>query len=337
MTFANPEAFFLLPLLVLFGLVAIINFQKKRRLLNAFISPVAYKRLGVRSGSEIDFFKAALSIAALFFFILALAGPQWGEELENVDIRGIEALFLFDTSGSMNAEDLKPNRLEFGKTLIMGIVDNLQTDYLGLVNFAGKPYMQCPFTVDYGAFKLLVEATSISPPEEQGTDVGEALRLGLKAFSASRSEQKLMVLITDGEDHEKGWQELVPELKKLKIIVFTIGVGATGGAPIPVTDSSGEVTGWKKDKQGEIVMTRLDESTLVEIAARTGGQYIRLTDSAGIDAFIRDLKDFERNVLQKKVNMKKKERFHYFLIIGLICLLLEFILTEKRLTWAKKQ
>lgn len=336
MTFANPEAFFLLPLLVLFGLVAIINFQKKRRLLNAFISPVAYKKLGVRSGSEIDFFKAALLAVALVFFILALAGPQWGEELENVDIRGIEALFLFDTSSSMNAEDLKPNRLEFGKTLIMGIVDSLQTDYLGLVNFAGKPYMQCPFTVDYGAFKLLVEATQISPSEEQGTDVGEALRLGLKAFSASKSERKLMVLITDGEDHEKSWQDLVPELKKLNIIVFTIGVGATGGAPIPVKDSAGEVSGWKKDKQGEMVMTRLDENTLIEIASKTGGQYFRLADSAGLDTFIQDLKTFERNVLQKKVNVKKKERFHYPLIIGIMCLLLELILTEKRLSWVRK-
>ncbi len=336
MSFAYPQAFFLLPIVVLFVLAALYNYKKKRKILYTFISNAAYKKLGIRSGGEIDFFKAFLATSFLVFFVLALAGPQWGEQAENVDIKGIELAFLLDTSNSMNAEDLKPNRLEVARQLINGVVDNLQTDYVSLINFAAVAYMQCPLTIDYGAFKMLVEASDISPAEEQGTDFARAFEVALKSFESSRSEKRLMILITDGEDQEGGWQELLPEIKKEKIVVFTVGVGIHTGAPIPLKNKDGEVTGWKKDKQGEIVMTRLDENTLIQIASQSGGQYFRLSDPAGVDVFVRELKSYERSVLKKKVKLKKKERFQYPLIIGTLLLFLEFIISEKRLIWKRE-
>ncbi len=335
MNFSNPEAFFLLAAVILFVVAAVYNYKKKKNLLKGFISQTAYKRLGMRSGGEIDFFKTGLVASALFFFVLALAGPQWGETFENMEIKGVEMVFLMDTSSSMNAQDLKPNRLEVAKQLITGIVDNLETDYISLINFAGVAYVQCPLTIDYAAFKMMAEASGISPAEQQGTDFRPAFQLALTTFKVSKSEQKVMILITDGEDQEKSWREFMPELKEQNIIIFTVGIGIPEGAPIPVKDKNGDFSGWKKDKQGNIVKTRLDENTLVQVASQTGGQYFRLTDVAAIDTFVKGLKSFERSVLKKKVQLKKIQRFHYPLIIGIILLLFEVILSEKRLTWKK--
>jgi Ca-activated chloride channel family protein len=290
----------------------------------------------VRSGGEIDFFKTSLVTLAMIFFILALAGPQWGEKFESVDIKGIEMIFLLDTSNSMNAEDLKPNRLEVAKQLVTSIVDRLSTDYLGLVNFAGAAYVQCPLTVDYEAFKLMTEASTISPEEEQGTDFKEAFQLALKSFESSKSNKKVVILITDGEDQEGQWQGYLPEIKKQGIIIFTVGVGAGSGAPIPRKDSEGNTIGWKKDKQGNMVKTRLDENTLIRIASQTGGQYFRLTDVEGISHFVKNLETFERNVLRKKVKLEKIKRFHYPLIVGILLLFFELLLSERRLTWKEK-
>jgi Ca-activated chloride channel homolog len=336
MSFSNPEAFFLLIVLALFLAIAVYNYKRKKTLLNGFISALAYKKLGVRSGGEIDFFKTSLVTLAMIFFILAMAGPQWGEKFESVDIKGIEMIFLLDTSNSMNAEDLKPNRLEVAKQLVTTIVDHLTSDYLGLVNFAGAAYVQCPLTVDYEAFKLMAGASTISPEEEQGTDFKEAFQLALKSFENSKSDKKVLILITDGEDQEGAWQAFLPEIKKQSIIIFTVGVGAGPGAPIPQKDSEGNTIGWKKDKQGNIVKTTLDENTLIQIASRTGGQYFRLTDMEGIDHFVTNLKTFERNVLRKKVKLKKIKRFYYPLIVGILILFFELLLSERRLTWKEK-
>lgn len=335
MSFSNPQGFYLFLILIPFILIAVYNSKKKKKILNSFISNTAYKKLGVKSGKEISFFKTFLMVFSLIFFTLALTGPEWGERFENIDIKGIEMIILLDTSNSMNAEDLKPNRLEVAKQLIINIIDNLKTDYVSLVNFAGVAYVQCPLTIDYGAFKLLVEASTISPAEEQGTDFERGFSLSLKTFKASKSNKKILILITDGEDQERKWQESVSELKKNNIIVFTVGVGIISGAPIPLRDKEGKVTGWKKDKTGNIVKTRLDENTLIQIASKTGGQYFRLTDVSSIEIFIKNLQSFEKSLLRKKVKLKKIQRFHYPLIIGIICLIFELVLSEKKLKWKR--
>jgi Ca-activated chloride channel family protein len=336
MSFSNPEAFLLLLFLVPLVFLFFYNFRKKKKLLDQFYSETAHKKLSFRSGRDIDFFKASLIALALVFFITALAGPEWGEQFENVDIRGVEMVFLLDTSNSMNAEDLKPNRLEVAKQLIINIITDFNTDYVSLINFAGIAYIQCPLTIDYEAFKLLTQASTISPDEEQGTDFSSALKIALKSFKSTKESKKVIILITDGEDQEGLWPEIISELKKQNIIIFTVGVGVSSGAPIPLKNKEGEIIGWKKDKKGNIVKTRLDENVLIQIASRTGGQYFRLTDVTSIDIFINNLKTFERSILSKRVKLKKIKRFHYPLILGIILLIIEMILTEKQLKWKKK-
>jgi Ca-activated chloride channel homolog len=336
MTFANPTLLLLLLLLIPFTLLVLWNFRKKRQILHEFISPAAASRITMRGGREIDFFKSALLLLAFCFFILALARPQWGERFENLDIRGLEIIFLLDTSNSMNAEDLQPDRLEVAKNLIVTIVDNLRTDLVSQINFAAVAYVQCPLTMDYEAFKLMAQASQISPAEEQGTDFAKGFALALRLFQKSRGSQKLLVLITDGEDLEKNWPESLKELQKEKITVFTVGVGIPGGAPIPILDQDGKTIGWKKDAQGNMVKSRLDEGTLINIASACQGQYYRLSAVAGIEPFIRILKAYERKLLAQKVKSKKIDRFQYPLLLAILLLVSEMALSDRKITWRKK-
>jgi Ca-activated chloride channel family protein len=304
--------------------------------LHEFISPAAAAKIVVRGGREIDFFKSALLLLAICFFILAMARPQWGEHFESLDIRGLEIVFLLDTSNSMNAEDLQPDRLEVAKNLIVKLVDALKTDLVSQINFAAVAYVQCPLTMDYEAFKLLAMASQISPAEEQGTDFAGGFTLALKLFRKSRGSQKLLVLITDCEDLEKNWPEALKELQKEKITVFTVGVGIPGGAPIPILDQDGKTIGWKKDAQGNMVKSRLDEGTLINIASACQGQYYRLSAVAGIEPFIRILKTYERKLLAQKVKSKKIDRFQYPLLLAILFLVSEMTLSDRKITWRKK-
>ena len=337
MTFANPAVLFLLLLLIPFTFLVIWNYRKKRQIMRGFLSATAEARMAVRGGREIDFFKSALLLLALAFFILALARPQWGERFENVNIRGLEIAFMLDTSASMNAEDLQPNRLEVAKNLITTIVNSLKTDMVSQINFAAVAYVQCPLTVDYEAFTLLAMASQISPTEEQGTDFAKGFDLALSLFKKNRGSQKLLVLITDGEDLENNWPETLKELQKENITVFTVGVGIPAGAPIPILDANGNTSGWKKDAQGNIVKSRLDEGTLVRIASACQGQYYRLSAAAGIEPFIGILKKYERKLLAQKVKSRKIDRFQYPLLLAVLLLIVEMILSDRKISWQKKR
>ena len=335
MSFEYPVLLYLLLLLIPLMVLIFINFRKKIKILDSFMSEKSFKELGVRSGREIPFIKAILIIFSLMFFIIALAGPRWGERFEDLNIKGIEMIFLLDTSFSMNAEDVKPDRFKVAKNLIEMIVDNLKTDYVGLINFAGTAHVQCPLTIDYEAMKLLTEASKISPPEEQGTDFYEALNLALRTGRISKGKSKVVFLITDGEDQEEKWKDILKEMRSEKLIVFTIGIGVLSGAPIPLRDKNGNMKGWKKDNMGNMVRTKLNEKVLRKIASETGGQYFRLTDTAGMRSLLSSLKSFERTIIKKKIKSVKIERFHYPLTIGIILLLIELFLVEKKIKWKR--
>jgi Ca-activated chloride channel family protein len=337
MTFANPNLLLLLLLLMPFTLLVIWNYRKKQQVLHEFISPVAAERMVVRGGREIDFFKSALLLLALAFIILAMARPQWGERFENLDIRGLEIVFLLDTSNSMNAGDLQPSRLEVAKNLIATIVDALKTDLVSQINFAAVAYVQCPLTMDYEAFKLMAMASRVSPAEEQGTDFARGFDLALRVFKKTRHNQKLLVLITDGEDLENNWPDSLQQLQKEKITIFTVGVGIPAGAPIPVLDAEGKTVDWKKDVQGNIVKSQLDEGTLIRIASAGQGQYYRLSAAAGIEPFIRILKTVERTLLSQKVKSKRIDRFQYPLLLAVLLLVVEMILSDRKIAWRKKR
>jgi len=337
MNFAFPWALFLLILLLpLVGLM-VFDFRQKKRILSGFLSRTAASVNVVRSGREIDFFKALLMAAALAFFILALAGPQWGERYSTIELRGLPVYFLLDTSTSMAAEDVKPNRLEAAKNLIRTLAAELPSDMIGLANFAALAYVQCPLTLDREAFALLTGASALSPADAQGTDFGQALAVAARSLKDLRASRKLVVLVTDGEDQEGTWKKALAELKKGAVVVYTVGVGVrNGGSPIPIKDEQGRVRDWKKDRMGKRVRTVLDERTLEEIATRGGGRFFRLSDGSGSGAIVQALKSVVRGILAQRVRREKIARFQYPLLLGLFLLGMEMVLSERRWPWAKK-
>ncbi len=336
MTFANPVVLFLLLLLIPFTFLVVWNYRKKRLIMREFLSAAAEARMVVRGGREIDFFKSTLLLLALAFLILALARPQWGERYENVNIRGLEIVFMLDTSASMKAEDLQPNRLEVAKRLVAEIISSLRTDMVSLIGFAAVAYVQCPLTLDYEAFTLLALAAQISPDDEQGTDFAKGFELALSLFKKTRGSQKLLVLITDGEDQENNWPAALKDLQKENITVYTVGIGIPEGAPIPILDANGRTSGWKKDARGHIVKSRLDENALIRIASAGQGQYYRLSTAAGIQPFIGILKNYERKLLAQKVKSRKIERFQYPLLLAVLLLAAETALSNRKISWPKK-
>jgi Ca-activated chloride channel family protein len=335
MSFTNPGAFFLFLLLIPFLFLVLYNYRKKQSLIKNFVSDEAFRKLGFRSGKEIPFFKAACIILSLIFLIFTLTGPQWGEKHEKLETRSTELIFLLDTSYSMNAQDLKPSRLELAKHLIVNVTGELEIDYVSLINFAGTAYVQCPMTIDYDAFKLLVQVTEISPPEEQGTNLDAAFEFALRAFKQSQKDHKLIILLTDGEDHSDKTDNLLESLKKKNVVIFTVGVGSVEGAPIPVMDKDGNTKGWKKDRSGNIVKSKLNATILNKIASETKGQFFRLADLREVDYFVSELKKYSNNVLRKRTKLTKIKRFHYPLILAILFLLVDMMISERRIKWKK--
>jgi len=335
MSFANPEALALFFLLIPFLVLAVTNFRRKKQLLHRFVSPTAFGKIGFAAGREIPVFKTLLVTIALAFFILALSGPQWGERYEILEIRGTEMIFLLDTSLSMNAQDLSPSRLEAAKNLVVNVVREFETDFVSLITFAGSAHVQCPLTIDHDAFILMAQAARVSPPQEQGTNLAAAFEFALNAFERKREDHQLIVLISDGEDHSEKMEPLIDELEEREVVVFTVGVGSVQGAPIPLKNEAGEVTGWKKDREGNMVNSRLNDQLLQRIASRSGGMFFRLDDLQGIDYFLQQMQKYGREVINKRTRLTRINRFYYPLILGIIFLIADLLIGERKIKWKR--
>lgn len=328
---------------ILFGLIGLIPFlalmlwdiSKSRKGRRLFLSDRAYAVLGARRTHDVEVAKGILMTLILGLILVALAGPQWGEAYEEGDVKGVQLMFVLDTSASMSAEDIKPSRLALSKEILGQVLNSLQSDMVALVTFAGKAYVQCPLTLDYDAFGLMVEATEISPAEEQGTDLGAALDVAEGALRRAREAGRLMILITDGEDHELHWQKVLGALRKQNITLFAVGVGALNGAPIPQRNEKGEIIGWKNDRQGQIVKTKLDEETLKRLALDTKGRYFHLDDTRAIPELLAAIKGLERRILAQQMNLRRIPRFQYPLALALLLLMVEMLLTRRRISWRK--
>ncbi len=336
MDFSRPWVLFLLLGLIPFLGLIVWDISRSRIGRRLFMEDRAYRTLGFRRSHDLDVVKGILMLLIVALLLTALAGPRWGEAYEESEIKGVQLIFVLDTSSSMLAEDIKPNRLSMAKEIISSILSRLQSDMVALVTFAGKAYVQCPLTMDHEAFGLFVEATDISPEMEQGTDLGSALSATAEAVSHAREGGRMVVLITDGEDHELQWEKVIGDLKKQDVTLFVVGVGALEGAPIPQRNENGEVTGWKNDKQGQIVKTRLDEKTLMRLARETNGRYLRLEDAATLTQLLEGAKGLERRILGQQMNLRRIPRFQYPLALALILLMVEMILTRRRIQWRKR-
>src|SRR5713101_6930020 len=275
--FAHPGYFYGLSILLVLSLLFVWNFRWRRHALERFGNLILLQHLMPSAGRYKQTVKFVLLFFAFMFLILGLADPQVGTKLEEVKREGVDVFIALDVSSSMKAEDIKPNRLESAKREISLLLDKLQNDRIGLIVFAGDSYLQLPLTTDYGAARLFLGAIDVDVVPIPGTAIGSAIRLAMKSFVEGEKKHKVIIVITDGENHEDDAIAAGREAATEGAIVHTIGLGSPLGAPIPIYQNNVQ-TGFKKDTDGNIVMTKLDETALQQVAEAGGGKYLRATN-----------------------------------------------------------
>lgn len=331
MQFVRPEYFNLLWLLPGLGIFFCWAYYRRRKRLEKLIS----RQLATQLTSEFSHRKAVLRAwllaGFLFLGILALARPQWGMSLNTVQRRGVDIIAALDTSYSMNAEDVAPNRLAKAKSEIRGLIERLKGDRIGLVDFAGTAIVQCPLTLDYGAALLFLDVADTNVIPEPGTSLASAIQTASAAFIAKEKKYKVLVIFTDGEDLEGQIEEAVRKAHDAGVVIYTVGIGSIEGKPIPIRDAKGDIIDYRKDQDGQIVVSRLDERSLNEISAQTGGKYFRATTSESeLDGMYDEVSRMERKQLESRVYQTFEDRFQYPLTLAILCLAAEAWISERR-------
>ena len=267
---------------------------------------------------------------AAAFLVLALMNPKLGSKMSEVKVRGIDIILAVDVSNSMLAEDLKPNRLVTATRAIEKMLESLHGDRIGIVVFAGQAFVQLPITSDYSAGKLFLSSINTDIVPVQGTAIGAAIDLSLESFDFDTPAQKVIVVITDGENHEDDAIASAKAAKDQGVKVFTIGLGSTDGTPIP-NFVRGRRDGFMKDREGNTVMTRLNEDMLRDIADAGNGTYIRASSAeVGLKPLLEDLNTIEKTEMGSVSYSEFEDRFQLFLALALACLLLEFFIRERK-------
>lgn len=331
MTLSNPWILNLVWLLPVMAMILIIANRRNKKAVARLADPELLLRLTERSLKGRTFFKGVLLLAAILFMIIALAGPRWGSHYQEVSRKGVDIMLLLDVSPSMLVEDIKPTRLERARREIIDLLKVLAGDRIGLIAFSGTAFVQCPLTLDYGAVQFFLSALSPDLIPVPGTDIGSAIETGLSSFDFETETDKILLLITDGEDNEGRGLKAARSAAAKGVKIFVFGVGDTTGGPIPENQKTG---GFKKDKEGKIILSKLDEEVLKKIASSTGGVYVRsTTGDLDLDIlYFEGVKSRTRAVDLKSGKIKVyEERFTYFLLTALVLLILESLVeTRKR-------
>lgn len=331
MHFGAPSAFYVFWVIPLCFLLVLYSYRRKRRSLLIFAPSAS---LGERMSRSVrwrgQFLRSMLAIAGLALVILAIARPQFGSILEITTRKGIDLVFVVDGSSSMLAEDLKPNRLERAKLLVSEVIDGLEGDRVAVVGFAGDAYIQCPLTTDYAAAKMLLDVIDVSSVPMQGTSVAGAMQTARQAFASKGRQSRLVVLVTDGEDHEGNAVQAARDAADDGIVVYVVGVGSPEGELIPIRGEGGAID-YKKDQGGNVVKSSLQETALVEMAEAGRGHYYRLR-SGGNEAkeLLSSISKLEKGQLGSRQMRRYEERFQYVLGLAIILLSGEMLITGRR-------
>jgi len=331
MKFAFPALLELLWVLPLLAAVIALGVRRKRRALGAYAEAPLLERFVRRERRAAAWVRGGLLLSAVFFLVVAAARPLLGVHYVPVRRTGVDVVIALDTSASMDAVDVRPSRLERAKQEIVELLGRLRGDRVGLVVFAGNAYVQCPLTLDYAAVRLVLDAVRTDATPVPGTALGEAIRISSQCFDPKERRYRALVLITDGEDHEGDPVGLAREAAEQGARIFTIGMGTPGGAPVPERDAEGNVAGYKKDASGQLVMSRLDESTLVRVAEAGHGRYVRAGSGiADRDAVYRDIAGMEEREVRGGFVAQYHDRFHYAVAIALVLLAIEAVWSARR-------
>jgi Ca-activated chloride channel family protein len=318
----------LIPCLVVFYLFV---GRGRRRAIERLGNPELISALSERVSQSKRRWKAILMLLTIVFVVIALARPQIGSRLELVEQQGVEVVVALDTSLSMMAQDVAPNRLERAKLAFVELMDRLPGARVGLVAFAGTSFVQFPLTTDFEAARLFLDAADVNTVSLPGTAIGDAIRTATRAFSEKELKYKVLILFTDGEDHNTDPIGAAKEAAEQGVVIYAIGFGSPEGEPIPVRDETGAVTDFKNDREGEVVLSKLDEATLREIAKTTGGDYYRATASGKeIDQIVAAIQAMDNEELESKLMVRHVERFQIPAALALLALVGEFVLTDRK-------
>ena len=317
----------LLPLLIVFFRWAI---KRKRRAEELFADHPLWDRLRIGVSESKIKFRPILLLAVAALLIFSLLQPRWGYHWEDVTRRGIDLIVAVDTSRSMLADDVKPNRLGRAKRELEDLVRLLKGDRVGLIAFAGSPFVACPLTLDYGAFRMFVHDLSVTTIPRGGTDISGAILKAVESFGDGEGKHKALLIISDGENLEGDYQAAAEEAKKRGIKIFTIGIGNPEGTPIKITTPGG--TSYLKDREGNIVVSKLDEAVLQKVAVVTGGAYHRATASGmELDRIYTDrIARMDKKELESTRKKIYEHRYQWPLFLALLLLFLESILGNKK-------
>lgn len=329
MDFRSPQQFWwLIPFLGLLALHFYGRWKRRKELL-ALVDYRVLKNMVSLAALKKRRLKEVLSLLGVLLAIAAAVGPQWGPDLKEVKQRGVDVFIAVDVSRSMLAEDVSPSRLERAKQTLSQLVQKLKGNRVGVIAFAGYAAIQCPLTVDPDAARLFLEGLDTNTIPDQGTAVGDAIRLATSRFNKDDKSGRAIVLITDGEDHRSNPLEAAKEAKEKGVAIFTIGIGTAKGDVIKKRDDRGTVVEYLKHK-GEMVLSRLDDSLLSKISAVTGGRSYRASSTdQEIDEIADVLNTFDKKEFGQGLHQSYKDRFRLFGILALILLLIEFFISEK--------
>ncbi|MEW6041924.1 MAG: VWA domain-containing protein [Elusimicrobiota bacterium] len=334
MKFGAPDYFWMFLLVIPLVIVYALLFAWKRRILGNFGNIEILGRLMTSASQFLQYFKAALIVLAFVFSVFSLMQPRWGAKLEMVKRKGVDIILAVDVSMSMMAQDIKPNRLERSKHEMMKFIQRLSNDRIGLIAFAGDAFMQCPLTLDYGAARMFIHHISPELIPTAGTDMASAIKKAIQSFNHKERKYKVLILISDGESHAGDAVEWAKKAAEEGIIIFTVGIGNAEGVPIFLS-KEGESPVYKKDRSGNIVMTKLDEITLEKIALATDGKYFHA--AGGGDELLRiseEISKMEKKEMESQKISQYEERFQWFLIWALIFVIIEFLVPER---WGLKK
>jgi len=331
MRFAEPTWLYVLALVPVLALFLAWRLRRRERDLARWCTPNLWDRLLADRNPWIHWWKSGLIVLAVFFLVLTAARPQLGSRMLSVERRGVDIMIALDTSDSMLAEDLAPNRITRARQEIQALLDRLQGDRVGLVAFAGEAFVQCPLTLDYAAARMFLRFMDSNLIPVPGTALAEAIRAGTRSFDPQERKFKAMILISDGEDHGGDVEAAAREAREQGVRIFAIGLGTAKGEPIPVRDNRGEVRDYKRDGAGNVVLSRLDPAPLRTVCEITGGRYY--DGSAGglaLDRLYREIAGMEQKEQKGGIVTQYEDRFGYFAAAAFVLLALEAALRERR-------
>jgi Ca-activated chloride channel family protein len=314
----------LVPALVLF---LVWSLRRRRQALATFVEASLLPAVTPDLDPRRRRLRSILLCLAVLLIGIALGGPMWGFRWQQVQREGIDLIVAIDTSRSMLATDVKPNRLARAKLAVQDLLAQVGGDRVGLVAFAGSAFLQCPLTLDFGAFSQSLEAIEAGIIPRGGTNLAAAIDTSLEAFEGRQAEHQALVIITDGEDHGSDLDDAIKRATDRGVKLYTVGIGTSEGELIPL-----EKGGFLKDRSGQVVKSRLDETTLQKIANDTGGAYLHATDTAfGLTELYRDyIATMEKKELASTLERRYEHRFHWPLALAFVLLLLEPLVGERR-------